>query len=159
MNQGDEIQPYLQGLVDLFLVRCTEKSTMGELKELLSNQDRWIEAHALFDRIRRKALGALKRKDGLLTNQYSFEEICAKTMFNLTHTHVPFDADSPFFVIPIAFSFARALGIADEEVMRIVAPRNPGSQISRTSVRPGAWTGAKIFLRHVSRFVFRFRRS
>jgi hypothetical protein len=131
MNQGDEIQPFLQGLVGLFLARCTENSTMEELKELLSNQDRWIEAHALFDRIRRKTLGAVKQKNRLLASQYSFEEICTKTMFNLTDTDAPFDADSPFFVIPIALSFARALGIPDEdeEVMRIVAPRNSGTQI------------------------------
>jgi hypothetical protein len=129
MNQGDEIQPYLQGLVDLFLARCTEKSTMEELKELLSNQDRWIKAHELFDRIRRKYLDADKCKNSLLASQYYFEEICAKTMFNLTSTDAPFDADSPFFVIPIALSFARDLGIADEEVIRIVAPRNSGTQV------------------------------
>jgi hypothetical protein len=122
MNQGDEIEPYLQGLVDLFLARCIEKSTMEELKELLSNQDRWIEAHLLFDRIRRKALDAVKRKNSLLASQYSFEEICAKTMFNLTDTDAPFDADSPFFVVPIALHLARALGMADKEVIRIVAP-------------------------------------
>src|SRR5579862_1724546 len=122
MNQGDQIQPYLQGLVDLFLARCTEKSTMEELKELLSNQDRWIKAHALFDRIRNKTLEADKRKNSLLASQYCFEEICAKTMFNLTNTDAPFDADSPYFVIPIALHLARALGIADKEVIRIVAP-------------------------------------
>ena len=109
-------------LVDLFLAKCTEKSTMEELKELLSSQDRWIEAHALFDRIRSKTLGAKKQNNGLLLSQCSFEEICAKTMFNLTDTDAPFDADSPYFVIPIALSFARALGIPDEEVIRIVAP-------------------------------------
>jgi hypothetical protein len=129
MNEGDEIQPYLQGLVDLFLARCTEKATMEELKELLSNQDRWIEAHTLFDRVRSKTVGALKCKNSLLARQYAFEEICAKTMFNLTDTDAPFDPDSPFFVIPFVLSFAEALGIAAEEVIRIVAPRNPGAQI------------------------------
>lgn len=129
MNEGDEIQPYLQGFVDFFLARCAEKSTMEELKELLSNQDHWIKAHSLFDRIRSKALGAVNSKNSLLASQYCFEEICANTMFNLTDTDAPFDADSPFFLIPIAFSFARALGIADEEVLRIVAPRNLGIEI------------------------------
>jgi len=95
---------------------------MEELKELLSNQDRWIKAHALFDRIRNKTLEADKRKNSLLASQYCFEEICAKTMFNLTNTDAPFDADSPYFVIPIALHLARALGIADKEVIRIVAP-------------------------------------
>ena len=129
MNPGDEIQHYLLGLVDLFLPGCTEKSTMEELKELLSNEDQWIKAHALFDRIRCKTLDALRRQNSLLASQYSFEEICSKTIFNLTDTYAPFDADSPFFVIPIALCFARALGIADEEVVRIVAPGKPGTQI------------------------------
>jgi hypothetical protein len=122
MNEGDEIQRQLQGLVDLFLVRCAEKSTMKELKELLVNQDRWIQAHSLFDRIRGKTNDAASRKNWALAIQYNFEEICAKTLFNLTDTDAPFDADSPFFVIPIALRFARSLGIQDEEVIRIVAP-------------------------------------
>jgi hypothetical protein len=122
MNDGDQIQPYLQGLVDLFLARCMEKSTMKELQDLLAHQDRWIEAHALFNRIRSKTLDAEKSNNGLLARQYLFEEICAKTIFNLTSTDAPFDADSPYFVIPIALDLARALRIKDEEVIRIVAP-------------------------------------
>jgi hypothetical protein len=138
MQQGDRVQPYLQGLVELFLARCPDKSTMEELKELLSNQDRWIEAHALFSRIRSKLLDVDDRirllarsklldvdnRTRLLASQYSFEEICAKTMFNLTDTNAPFDADWPFFVIPFALHLARDLGIADEEVIWIVGPRN-----------------------------------
>jgi hypothetical protein len=128
MDDFDQIQHGLQGLIDLFLVRCTEKSTMEELKELLSNQNRWVKAHTLFDRIRRKTLDAVEHKNKLLASQYSFEEICAKTIFNLTDTNAPFDADSPFFVIPIALSFARALGIADEEFIRTIAPQNSAKQ-------------------------------
>lgn len=115
------IQTYLHGLVHLFADRCEEKSTIEELRELLSDEDRWVEAYSLFDRIRRKTLDAEKDENWLLAHQYVFEEICAKTIFNLTNPDAPFDADSPFFVIPIALSFARALGIADEEVIRIIA--------------------------------------
>jgi hypothetical protein len=55
--------------------------------------------------------------------QYSFEDICAKTLFNLANTDAPFDSDSPYFVIPFALDLARAVGIEDEEVVQIVAPR------------------------------------
>ena len=122
MELGDNVRPHLEGLIDLFLPSCTDRSTMGELKELLSNQDRWLEAHALFRRIRIKTLASIERGDKTLECQYCFEEICAKTMFNLTDTNAPFDLDSPFFVIPIAIRFARISRISDAEVVRVVCP-------------------------------------
>jgi hypothetical protein len=129
MNQGGQILPSLQGLIDLFLDRCSEKSTLQELQQLLKNDDRWIEAHALFNRIRDKTLKVERRKDRLLAIQYSFEEICAKTLFNLSDTNAPFDPDSPYFVIPFAIHLARALQMKDEDVIEIVAPRGSGTQI------------------------------
>ncbi len=96
---------------------------MEELRQLLLDSDRWGEAHALFNRIRHKTLDADRTKNHRLSIQYSFEEICAKTLFNLTVTDAPFDSDSPYFVIPLALELARTLRIEDEEVIRIVAPR------------------------------------
>jgi hypothetical protein len=123
MNRGGQIIPSILGLIDLFLRRCSEKATMEELKRLLLDSDRWVEAHSLFDRIRRKTLEADRSKNRLLQVQYSFEEICAKTLFNLANTDAPFDSDSPYFVIPFALDLGRSVGIDDEEVIRIVAPR------------------------------------
>ena len=122
MNQSGQILSSLQGLLDLFLARCPEKSTLKELDQLWKDSDRWIEAHTLFDRIRRKTLEADKSKNRLLAIQYSFEETCAKTLFNLTNTDAPFDADSPYFIVPFAIYLGRVLQIGDEEVIRIVAP-------------------------------------
>ena len=49
----------------------------------------------------------------------ALEEICAKTLYNMSG-HIkgrefpyPFDDDAPFWVLPIAVGFARALGIPD----------------------------------------------
>lgn len=123
MNRCGQIIPSLLGLIDLFLLNCPEKTTLEQLRRLLLDSDRWVEAHGLFDRIRRKTLEADRSKDPLLQVQYSFEEICAKTLFNLANTDAPFDSDSPYFVIPLALDLSRALGIEDEEVIRIVAPR------------------------------------
>ena len=40
-------------------------------------------AHALFDRIRQKTLVAERAGESDLAAQYLFEEICAKTLYNL----------------------------------------------------------------------------
>jgi hypothetical protein len=61
--------------------------------------------------------------------QYCFEEICAKTLYNLSQAYYlrgyrgAFDQDSPFFIVPIAFDFARQLKLNDRVILEIVAPR------------------------------------
>jgi hypothetical protein len=86
---------------------------------MASDDVKWRYAHDLFSRIRGKTLRVEREADELLLHQYGFEEICAKTLYNMSG-HImgkefpyPFDDDSPFWVIPIAVGFARALGIAD----------------------------------------------
>ena len=54
------------------------------------------EAHALFRSIRTKTLEAERTKDAVLTAQYLFEEICAKTLYNMSISSAPFDPDSPY---------------------------------------------------------------
>jgi hypothetical protein len=109
----------IREMVRFFLPRCADQSTLRELDDMASDDRKWRYAHALFSRIRDKTLRAEKAKDELLQHQYGFEEICAKTLYNMSG-HIkgkefpyPFDEDSPFRVIPIAVSFARALGVAD----------------------------------------------
>jgi hypothetical protein len=92
---------------------------MAELKEMALNPKSWREAHKLFDRIRDKTLKADETGSRRLQWQYSFEEICAKTFYNIADHHdgfsaeylPPFDVDVPFWVVPIAISFAHELGI------------------------------------------------
>jgi hypothetical protein len=109
----------IQEMVRIFLPRCDEQSTLLELDAMALDRERWKFAHALFVRIRDKNLRAIGTKDRLLQHQYGFEEICAKTLYNISG-HVKggefpprFDSDSPFWVIPIAVAFARALGVDD----------------------------------------------
>jgi hypothetical protein len=109
----------IQEMVRFFLPLCAEQSTLRELDDMASDEKKWPYAHALFSNIRKKTIRADEAKDELLQHQYSFEEICAKTIYNISG-HIkgkefpyPFDDDSPFWVIPIAVSFARALGVAD----------------------------------------------
>ena len=116
-------------LANLFAKHTAERSTLDELQEMLSEDAHWLRAHELFDRIRRKTLEAIKRKNHLLAAQYSFEEIYAKTLFNLRNRDAPFDPDSPYFVIPFALNLARAFQISDAEIIEIVAPRDSATQI------------------------------
>jgi len=62
-------------------------------------------------------LAAHRRGDQLAVAQYAFEEICAKTLYNITHEPAPFDPDSPFWVLPRALKLGQMLGITDAGVI------------------------------------------
>jgi len=111
----------MQKLIELFTPHCSDRSTLDELHRMISDQRTWPKAHDLFDRIRRKTLDAERRRDERADCQYLFEEVCAKTIFNLTDTGAPFDEDSPYWVVPNALSLARRLGIHESQVTDIVA--------------------------------------
>jgi hypothetical protein len=96
-----------------FEARCADKDTLRKLIALANDQSRCKEAHALFSEIRQKTLAAEKRKDEFALAQYAFEEICAKTLYNLTHEPAPFDPDSPFWVLPLAVDLGLRLGVTD----------------------------------------------
>lgn len=111
----------MKRLVDLFAPHCADRSTLDELYRMIDDERLWPRAHDLFDRIRRKTLEVEGRSDERAAYQYFFEEICAKTIFNLTGTDAPFDEDSPYWVVPSALSLARRLGIQESEITKIVA--------------------------------------
>jgi len=109
----------IREMVRFFLPRCADQATLRELDDMSSDDRTWRYAHDLFGRIRDKTLCADDAGDGLLQHQYCFEEICAKTLYNMSG-HVagrefphPFDDDAPFWVLPRAVEFARALGVPD----------------------------------------------
>lgn len=120
----------IQEMVRFFIPRCADQSTVRELDDMASDDEKWRYAHSMFSRIRDKTLRADAAKDRLLQHQYTFEEICAKTLYNMSG-HIPggefpypFDDDAPFWVIPIAVGFARALGIPDPYgVSSLLRPR------------------------------------
>jgi hypothetical protein len=49
----------------------------------------------------------------LVLAQYKLEEICAKTLCNMTHEPGPFDPDSPFWDLPLAVELGQMLGVTD----------------------------------------------
>jgi hypothetical protein len=121
MNRGGKIVMDVEKLIELFAERCTDRETLDELKANAADQSRWSKAHGLFDRIRRKTLVAERAGDQALTAQYRFEEICAKTLYNLSGESAPFDADSPYWIVPNAIALARRIGVEASEVLAVVA--------------------------------------
>ncbi|MVT52141.1 hypothetical protein GPL17_16790 [Bradyrhizobium yuanmingense] len=100
-------------MLAVFESKCEDDDTLRRLSAMASDRGSWREAHALFQQIRQKTLKAEKRRDELALAQYAFEEICAKTLYNLSHSPAPFDADSAFWVVPSAVALGRRLGFAE----------------------------------------------
>ena len=121
MNHGEKVLDDMDSLVRLFSRHCSERETLDELYTMIGDRKSWSKAHDLFDRIRRKTLKAEHGRDDVRACQYLFEEICAKTLYNLSGESAPFDADSPYWIIPNAIAFARRLGLPDVDVIKVVA--------------------------------------
>lgn len=100
-------------MLALFEGLIEDRTTLGQLIEMASDRDKWEGGHELFQAIRLKTLKAEKQQDRLAGTQYGFEEICAKTLYNLSYGPAPFDPDSAFWVIPLGIAFGRELGIRD----------------------------------------------
>ena len=109
----------MQQLIALFLPRCRDTETMAELQALLRDEKEWIRAHYLSARIRAKTINAVKTGDLKAEIQFSFEETCAKTLHNLSDSKKPFDADTPYWIIPLALKLAKVLEIDSRKVVEI----------------------------------------
>jgi len=121
MNRSGRILADIAKLIALFGDRCEDRSTLDELACMAADHRRWPKGHDLFSRIRTKALAAERDADAVRSAQYLFEEVCAKTLYNLSGSPAPFDPDSPYWIVPNAFALARRLGVADSDVLVVVA--------------------------------------
>ena len=120
-HNGKSILEAMKQLVELFAARSSDRGTLDELHRMASDRGSWKRAHDLFQRIRRKNLDAIQRGDVKLEAQFCFEEVCAKTLYNLSDEPAPFDADSPYWIIPNALAAARHFQIDDSEIIKAVA--------------------------------------
>ncbi len=121
MNQDGRIVSDMKRFVALFAERCNERTTLDELGAMLDDHASWPKARRLFDRIREKTLVAGRDCNRSAETQYLFEEICAKTLYNLSRESAPFDPDSPYWVIPNALALARSLKLDEAEVLAIAS--------------------------------------
>ena len=107
-------------LVELFAARIEDRTVLDELFRMIGDEHSWAKAHDFFGRVRRRSLET-NRTDFRVIAECNFEEACAKTLYNLTDTKMPFDEDAPYWVVPQALRFARHLGIDEKEITGIVA--------------------------------------
>ena len=121
MNERGNIILHIQSLIELFVPKCLDLSTIEILKSYLNDKNKWSKAHNLFSTIRQKNLEAIKNKKEILAVQYDFEEICAKTLYNLSYQSAPFDADSPYWIVPKAIRLARKIGIEETKIVNIIS--------------------------------------
>jgi hypothetical protein len=123
LNYGAKILNDMDSFLRLFSPHCNDRSSIDELRKMIGNEDLWQNAHDLFRRIRHKTLRANAAGNRSLECQYLFEEVCAQTLYNLSNkpAPAPFDADSPYWIIPNALSLARCVGIPDAEIIRVIA--------------------------------------
>jgi hypothetical protein len=105
----------IQRLVRLFLPNCNDSSTLLILDAMGDDRTLWPSAHLLFQRIRAKTL-TCGPENTVAYAQYLFEEVCAKTFYNLSGCPAPFDKDAPDWIWPNALNLARSLGLPDSQV-------------------------------------------
>lgn len=133
MGYEAKMQEEIVALLQLFRSRAPDQETNSWVADLAANRAKWPEAKALFRRIRDRCLAVVDRlhgrsseapddKDPMRARQYTFEELCLKSLYNETATQIPFDPSTPYFVIRFALRLARAIGVSVEDVLAIVAP-------------------------------------
>ena len=121
MNYRGAITTDIERLLELFSRHCTDRESLDELLVVVRNPSQWHTAHGLFQRIRKKTLVAERSKNGTAIAQCLFEEICAKTLYNLSGEPAPFDADSPYWVVPNAIALGRHVGVAESAVLASIS--------------------------------------
>jgi hypothetical protein len=117
---GKTIPDAMKRLIELFAAHSPDRSTLDELSQMAGDHGSWHRAHDLFQRIRRKTSDVSRRGDAKLEAQFSFEEACAKTLYNLSKQSAPFDSDSPYWIVPNALVTARHFEIDEREIIRAI---------------------------------------
>ena len=120
MNYRGAITKDVAKLLELFAPHCGDRETLDWLQGAATDRAKWQKAHAVFNHIRTKSLKAERVGNAADTAQYLFEEVCAKTLYNLSGASAPFDADSSYWVVPNAIAFARRIGVSELAVLECV---------------------------------------
>ena len=100
-------------MLSVFEGMVEDSHTLCQLTKMASDREEWKSGHALFQDIRQKTLKAEECDDKLALRQYAFEEICAKTLYNLSRPSAPFDPDSAFWVVPLGVALGREMGFSE----------------------------------------------
>ena len=107
----------MQALLDLFEEYVPDKESNRAVFRYCDSRANWPRANTLFSTVHEKNLEAIENRENVLECQYSFEEVVAKTLFNMTDPTEPFEPDAPYWVIKNAITLAKALDLSPEEVI------------------------------------------
>jgi hypothetical protein len=117
----------IAALLRLFAGRVPDVESNVRVHELAVTPHRWSAGHAVFDEVRHRLLTATRAGDGPRQWQYASEESCCMALYNAAGPPDPFDPASAFFVGGQAIGLARAVGLAVEGVVAVLAPTaDPG---------------------------------
>ena len=123
MNYSGLITSDIECLLDLFSRHCADVETLNELSKMVQDHTTWHKAHGVFQKARKKNNIAFSSGNKRDQAQYQFEEICAKTIYNLSGESAPFDADSPYWVVPNALAYGRIAGIPEADILACISLR------------------------------------
>jgi hypothetical protein len=121
MNCGGAVTTDIRRLLELFRPHCVDHESVDTLLVIIRDPAAWRAGYGLFQAIRKKTLVAERSGDKTTLTQCLFEEICAKTLYNLSGEPAPFDADSPYWVVPNAIAFGRLAGIPESVVLACIS--------------------------------------
>ena len=99
----------------------SDNSSMTELLDCLEDNEFGTQrSRNIFSTIRAKSLKAERLDDNDLRVQRSFEEACAKTIYNLGRPTGAYDPDAQFWIIPLAFQLAKQLDLPEDIIMDLM---------------------------------------
>ena len=108
-------------LISVFEDHVPDKSSLVELKACLEDREFGTErSRNIFNTIRAKTLKAERRGRADLLVQRSFEESCAKALFNFGRPSAAYDHDSQFWIVPHGFRLAKQLQHPDALVVDLL---------------------------------------
>jgi len=119
MNFCGDVIRAISDLATFFAARTPSPERLLVLSSVAAKpRSEWKAAKAIFDQSR----GQFRSANGCLVTeaQCQFESMCAKTLYNLSGAPAPFDADSPYWIVPTALKLAAVLNIDHREVIDIV---------------------------------------
>lgn len=114
----------IAALLRLFDGKVPDAESHACVLELAVTPDSWSAGHAVRDVIRDRLLAAMDANDEVRCAQYGFEESCSETLYNEIHPDDPFDTVFPYWVVPSAIDLARLVGVAVEEVLKAMHPKD-----------------------------------
>ncbi|ESZ86426.1 MAG: hypothetical protein Q27BB25_14240 [Blastomonas sp. CACIA14H2] len=112
-SQPTNIIAAMLEMLAVFKGACEDVETLDRLMTMACDREKWAGGHSLFSDIRQKTKRAEEQGDPLEIAQYAFEEVCAKTLYNLSGSNAPFDPDSPFWILPLGLALGRELGFGE----------------------------------------------